>query len=149
MWKNFQEFLSSQLKGGLTPLSSLLEYDSVQSGSCGTKILVEFDLKFLYRSQTLLYNKTANLKPLYITRKVANPTNHQNLPNPMKIILLTLITPATSKIEFFMILVDSWKWLTNVTKTSVLDVAGVLDMLLTPFYQNTSQWLLVYFLLIL
>ena len=97
MWKNFQEFLSSQLKGGLTPPSSLLEYDSVQSGSCGTKILVEFDLKFLSRSQTLLYNKTVNLKPLYITRKVANPTNHQNLPNPVKIILLTLITPIQMK----------------------------------------------------
>ena len=51
--------------------------------------------------------------------------------------------------EFFVILVNNWKPLANVTKTSILDTAGVLDTLLTPFYQNSFQWLLVHFLPIL
>ena len=37
-------------------------------------------------------------------------------------------TPATSKMELFMIIVNGWKPLTIITKSSILDVAGVLDL---------------------
>ena len=44
-------------------------------------------------------------------------------------------TDATSKMELFVTLVNSFKSLTNVAKTSVLDVAGVLVALLSgSFY---------------
>ena len=35
--------------------------------------------------------------------------------------------PATSKVELFVIIVNSWKPLTVITKGSTLDVAAVLD----------------------
>ena len=35
------------------------------------------------------------------------------------------MTPATFKMEFFMTLVSGCKLLTNVTKSSILDIAGV------------------------
>ena len=64
--------------------------------------------------------------------------------------------PPSSESDFFQCVeivlpirkhpLKSWKLLTNVTKISILDVAGALDMPLTPFYQNISQWLHVYFL---
>ena len=37
-------------------------------------------------------------------------------------------TPATSKMELFVIIVNGWKPLTIITKSSILDVAGVLDL---------------------
>ena len=43
-------------------------------------------------------------------------------------------TAATSKVELFVIIVNDWKPLTIITKSSTLDVAAVLDpplMLLT------------------
>ena len=43
-------------------------------------------------------------------------------------------TAATSKVELFVIIVNNWKPLTIITKSSTLDVAAVLDpslMLLT------------------
>ena len=36
-------------------------------------------------------------------------------------------TAATSKVEIFVIIVDGWKLLTIITKSSTLDVAAVLD----------------------
>ena len=36
-------------------------------------------------------------------------------------------TAATSKMELFMIIVNGWKPLTIITKSSTLDVAAVLD----------------------
>ena len=36
-------------------------------------------------------------------------------------------TLATAKMEFFVALVNGWKPLTNVTKSSILDITGVLD----------------------
>ena len=36
-------------------------------------------------------------------------------------------TVATSKVELFMIIVNGWKPLTIITKSSTLDVAGILD----------------------
>ena len=36
-------------------------------------------------------------------------------------------TAATSKVELFVIIVNGWKPLTIITKSSTLDVAGVLD----------------------
>ena len=36
-------------------------------------------------------------------------------------------TGATSKMEFFVIIVNGWKPLTIITKCSILDVAAVLD----------------------
>ena len=36
-------------------------------------------------------------------------------------------TAATSKVEFFVIIVNGWKPLTIITKSSTLDVAAVLD----------------------
>ena len=36
-------------------------------------------------------------------------------------------TPATCKSEFFAALVNGWKSLINVTETSIVDVAGILD----------------------
>ena len=37
-------------------------------------------------------------------------------------------TTATSKMEVFAIIVNSWKTLTIITKSSILDVAAVLDL---------------------
>ena len=37
-------------------------------------------------------------------------------------------SPTTSKMGLFVTLVNSWKPLSNVTKSSILDVAGALDM---------------------
>ena len=39
-------------------------------------------------------------------------------------------TAATSKVEHFVIIVNGWKPLTIITKSSILDVAAVLDPLL-------------------
>ena len=39
-------------------------------------------------------------------------------------------TAAASKMEHFVIIVNSWKLLTIITKSSILDVAAVLDPLL-------------------
>ena len=36
-------------------------------------------------------------------------------------------TVATSKMEYLVIIVDGWKPLTIITKSSILDVAAVLD----------------------
>ena len=36
-------------------------------------------------------------------------------------------TAATSKVEFFVIIVNGWKPLTIITKSPTLDVAAVLD----------------------
>ena len=44
-------------------------------------------------------------------------------------------TPAASKIELFVILVNGLHPLTNVTKNSILDVAGALD---TPLNEALS-----------
>ena len=35
---------------------------------------------------------------------------------------------ATSKVELFVIIVNGWKPLTIITKSSILDVAAVLDL---------------------
>ena len=56
-----------------------------------------FNSVIFHRSQTLLYNETANPKPLCIARKVTNATNQQNPPNPIKIISLILITGMQKK----------------------------------------------------
>ena len=40
-------------------------------------------------------------------------------------------TAATSKMEFFVIIVNSWKPLTIITKSSILNVAAVLDLLVS------------------
>ena len=37
------------------------------------------------------------------------------------------MTAATSKMDFFVIIVKGWKPLTNIKKSSILDVAAVLD----------------------
>ena len=37
-------------------------------------------------------------------------------------------TPITSKMGFFMTLVNGWKALSSVTKSSILDIVGALDM---------------------
>ena len=39
-------------------------------------------------------------------------------------------TPATSNMEFFVTLFNGWKPLTNVTKSFILYVAGILDTFL-------------------
>ena len=39
-------------------------------------------------------------------------------------------TAATSKVELFVIIVNGWKPLTIITKSSILNVAAVLDPLL-------------------
>ena len=39
-------------------------------------------------------------------------------------------TAETSKMELFVIIVNGWKPLTNITKCSILDVAAVQDPLL-------------------
>ena len=39
-------------------------------------------------------------------------------------------TAATSKLELFVIIVNGWKPLTVITKSSTLDVAAVIDPLL-------------------
>ena len=36
-------------------------------------------------------------------------------------------TAATSKMELFVVIVNGWKPLTIITKSSILDVTGVLD----------------------
>ena len=41
-------------------------------------------------------------------------------------------TAAITKTEHFVIIVNSWKPLTSITKRSILDVAAVLDTLLIP-----------------
>ena len=41
------------------------------------------------------------------------------------------MTPATSNMEIYVTLVNGWKPLTNVTKSFILDVAGVLDTALS------------------
>ena len=46
-------------------------------------------------------------------------------------------TPATSKVELFVILVNGLPPPTNVTKNSIFDVAGVLD---TPLNEALSIW---------
>ena len=46
-------------------------------------------------------------------------------------------TAATSKMELFVIIVNGWKPLTIITKSSILDVAAVLD-------QPTTTWSLVF-----
>ena len=46
----------------------------------------------------------------------------------------TFWNPSTSKIELFKTLVNSWKLLTNDTKSSIWDVVGVLDMLLKMYF---------------
>ena len=52
-------------------------------------------------------------------------------------------TAATSKVELFVIIVDGWKLLTIITKSSTLDVAAVLDPPMTlaffkAFYLSSS-----------
>lgn len=42
-------------------------------------------------------------------------------------------TPATCKMEFFVTLVKGWKPLTSVAKSSILDAAGILDILLKKY----------------
>ena len=46
-------------------------------------------------------------------------------------------TAATSKVELFVIIVNGWKPVTIITKSSILDVAAVLD-------QPTTTWSLVF-----
>ena len=45
-------------------------------------------------------------------------------------------TAATSKLEHFMIIVNGWKPLTIITKSFILDVAAVLDLLLVSSKEN-------------
>ena len=45
-------------------------------------------------------------------------------------------TPATFKMEHFLIIVNSWKPLTITTKSSILDVAAVLN----PPLVKTKEW---------
>ena len=45
-------------------------------------------------------------------------------------------TAATSKMEHFVIIVNGWKPLIIITKSSILDVAGVLD---PPLKQTLDQ----------
>ena len=42
-------------------------------------------------------------------------------------------TAATSKVDLFMVIVNDWKPLTIITKSSTLDVAAVLDPPLLTF----------------
>ena len=43
-------------------------------------------------------------------------------------------TAATSKAELFVIIVNGWKPLTIITKSSPLDVAAVLDLPLVEYF---------------
>ena len=43
-------------------------------------------------------------------------------------------TAATSKVDLFVIIVNDWKPLTIITKSSTLDVAAVLDLPLNIIY---------------
>ena len=54
-------------------------------------------------------------------------------------------TVATSKMELFMVIVDSWKPLTIITKCSILDIAAVLNRPLV-LYSCTA---LLYYTLVL
>ena len=45
---------------------------------------------------------------------------------------------ATSKMEHFVIIVNGWKQLTNITKSFILDVEAVLDPLLVKL-NNTTE----------
>ena len=47
-------------------------------------------------------------------------------------------TAATSKMQLFVIIVHGWKPLTIITKSSILDVAAVLDPLLLSTMLQTS-----------
>ena len=53
---------------------------------------------------------------------------------------------ATSKMEHFLIIVNGWKPLTIITKSSILDVAAVLDpplnyqSLFISIVENLSYW---------
>ena len=62
--------------------------------------------------------------------------------------------PVTSKMAFFVTYVNVWKLLTNitiyVTKSSILDVAGVLDMLLFLYvniYVKYEHLILIFILM--
>ena len=52
------------------------------------------------------------------------------------------MTAATSKIEHFVIIVNSWKPLTIIIKSSILDVAAVLDRPLPLFLKDRTQGLI-------
>ena len=49
-------------------------------------------------------------------------------------------TTATSKVELFVIIVNGWKPLTIITKSSTLDVAAVLDPPLHFIFPHILQW---------
>ena len=49
-------------------------------------------------------------------------------------------TAGTSKMEGFVIIVNSWKPLTVITKHSILDVAAALDPLLAIIYEDGLQY---------
>ena len=55
-------------------------------------------------------------------------------------------TVATSKMEPFVIIVNSWKPLTVITKSSTLDVAAVLDPPLMLERRKFSQGIVIYFI---
>ena len=55
-------------------------------------------------------------------------------------------TAATSKVEPFVIIVNSWKPLTVVTKSSTLDVAAVLDPPLMLERRKFCQGIVIYFI---
>ena len=55
-------------------------------------------------------------------------------------------TAATSKVEPFVIIVNSWKPLTVITKSSTLDVAAVLDLPLMLERRKFSQGIVIYFI---
>ena len=48
-------------------------------------------------------------------------------------------TAATSKVELFVIIVNGWKPLTIITKSSTLDVAAVVDPPLVPHMIETYK----------
>ena len=56
-------------------------------------------------------------------------------------------TGATSKMEHFAIIVNSWKSLTIITNSSILDVAAVLDPPLTLLRKNQVAFFLLFVIL--
>ena len=50
------------------------------------------------------------------------------------------------KMEHFVIIVNSWKLLSIITKSSILDVATVLDLPLLASYSKTLNFLIIDFI---
>ena len=48
-------------------------------------------------------------------------------------------TAATTKVVLFVIIVNGWKLLTIITKSSTLDVAAVLDPPLIPDFEQVND----------